>query len=109
MDKVYHALFQARGTCSSPRFGAQVMAGLEMALWDILGKAYECPVNHFFGGAVRDEISYFGFPQGKSPKEIATNAKSFSEKGHDVIYIKVGTGVKNDIEIIKAVRAGNWA
>ena len=104
MDKVYHALFQARGTCSSPRFGAQVMAGLEMALWDIVGKAYECPVNHFFGGAVRDEISYFGFPQGKSPKEIAANAKIFSEKGHDVIYIKVGTGVKNDIEIIKAVR-----
>lgn len=105
MDRVYHALFQARGTCSSPRFGAQVMAGLEMALWDIMGKAYECPVNHFFGGAVRDEISYFGFPQGKSPEEIAANAKIFAEKGHDVIYIKVGTGVKNDIEIIKAVRA----
>ena len=35
MDNVYHALFQARGTCSSPRFGAQVMAGLEMALWDL--------------------------------------------------------------------------
>ena len=105
MDNVYHALFQARGTCSSPRFGAQVMAGLDMALWDIVGKAYECPVNHFFGGAVRDEISYFGFPQGKSSKEIATNAKSFAEMGHDVIYIKVGTGIKNDIEIIKEVRA----
>ena len=105
MDNVYHALFQARGTCSSPRFGAQVIAGLDMALWDIAGKAYECPVNHFFGGAVRDEISYFGFPQGKSPAEIAANAKIFAEKGYDVIYIKVGTGVKNDIEIIKTVRA----
>ena len=105
MDNVYHALFQARGTCSSPRFGAQVLAGLEMALWDIAGKEIDRPVNYFFGGAVHDEISYFGFPQGKSPAEIAANAKILAEKGYDVIYIKVGTGVKNDIEIIKTVRA----
>ena len=105
MDNVYHALFQARGTCSSPRFGAQVMAGLEMALWDIAGKEIDRPINYFFGGAVHDEISYFGFPQGKSPRQIAAKAKIFAEKGHDVIYIKVGTGIKNDIEIIKAVRA----
>ena len=105
MDNVYHALFQARGTCSSPRFGAQVMAGLEMALWDISGKEIDRPVNYFFGGAVQDEISYFGFPQGKNPSQIAANAKDFAELGHDVIYVKVGTGIKNDIEIIKAVRA----
>ena len=105
MDNVYHALFQARGTCSSPRFGAQVLAGLEMALWDIAGKEIDRPVNYFFGGAVHDEISYFGFPQGENPRQIATNARDFVELGHDVIYVKVGTGVKNDIEIIKAVRA----
>ena len=105
MDNVYHALFQARGTCSSPRFGAQVMAGLEMALWDIAGKEIDRPINYFFGGAVHDKISYFGFPQGKSPRQIAAKAKIFAEKGHDVIYIKVGTGIKSDIEIIKAVRA----
>jgi muconate cycloisomerase len=80
------------------------MAGIEMALWDIAGKAHNCPVSQFFGGKIHDEISYFGFPQGKSPKEIATNAKSFADQGHNVIYIKVGTGITSDIEIIKAVR-----
>ena len=105
MSRVYHALFQARGTCSSPRFGAQVIAGIEMALWDISGKSLGCPVSCFFGGAVQKEISYFGFPQGKTPNEIAKNAKKFADMGYEVIYVKVGTGVKNDIEIIKSVRA----
>ena len=30
----YHRLFQAQGTCSAPGFGGQILAGLEMAMWD---------------------------------------------------------------------------
>ena len=26
----YHSLFQAHGTCSAPRFGAQILSGIEM-------------------------------------------------------------------------------
>ncbi|MCG6889249.1 MAG: hypothetical protein LJE92_06635, partial [Gammaproteobacteria bacterium] len=39
MSNAYHALFQLLGTCSSPRFAGQILAGLEMALWDLMGKA----------------------------------------------------------------------
>lgn len=56
MGDAYHALFQAFGTCSSPRFSGQVLAGLEMAFWDAIGKATERPAHELLGGAVRDEI-----------------------------------------------------
>ena len=84
---------------------AMALSSVDNALWDIAGKAINRPVSYFFGGPVREEISYFGFPQGQSASEVANNAKGFVKMGHDIIYIKEGMGVKSDIETIKAVRS----
>jgi len=100
----YQQLFAAQGTCSAPRFGAQVLAGLEMALWDIAGKAAGCSVHQLLGGAVREEIQYFGFPQGDTPETLAEEARQWSEQGAEVIYIKVGRGETLDLANIKKVR-----
>ena len=105
MSEAYHVLFQAFGTCSSPRFAGQVLAGLEMALWDIAGKAAGRPVHQLLGGAVHDEISYFGFAQGDTVDEIAADARQLAAEGFEVIYVKVGRGDRLDLEIVKAVRA----
>ena len=105
MAEAYHGLFQAFGTCSSPRFGGQVLAGLEMALWDVMGKATDRAVHELMGGAVQDEIQYFGFPQGETAEEIASGAKELVESGYDVIYVKVGRGDALDVAIVDQVRA----
>jgi muconate cycloisomerase len=105
MAEAYHALFQALGTCSSPRFGGQVLAGLEMALWDLAGKATGLAVHELMGGAVRNEIQYFGFAQGETAAEIAAEAKLLAESGCEVIYFKVGRGDALDIAIAEQVRA----
>ena len=47
------------------RFGNQAIAGIEMALWDICGKALGQPVHNLLGGRVRDDIHWFGFLQGE--------------------------------------------
>ncbi|MHC4782354.1 MAG: mandelate racemase/muconate lactonizing enzyme family protein [Planctomycetota bacterium] len=104
MAEAYHALFQALGTCSSPRFGGQVLAGLEMALWDLMGKATGLAAHELMGGAVRDEIQYFGFAQGETAAEIAAEAKLLAESGCEVIYFKVGRGDALDIAIAQQVR-----
>jgi len=105
MAEAYHALFQALGTCSSPRFGGQVLAGLEMALWDLMGKATGLAAHELMGGAVREEIQYFGFAQGETAEEIAAEAKLLAESGCEVIYFKVGRGDALDIAIAQQVRA----
>ena len=56
MAQCYHALFQAHGTCSAPRFGGQVLAGLEMAMWDAARKTAGCAVHELLGGKVRDGL-----------------------------------------------------
>jgi muconate cycloisomerase len=105
MADAYHALFQALATCSSPRFGGQILAGLEMALWDAMGKATGRPAHELLGGAVQDEIQYFGFPQGETAEETAAEAKTLADSGCEVIYVKVGRGDTLDLAIAKQVRA----
>ena len=105
MGECYHVLFQALGTCSAPRYAGQVLAGLEMALWDLMGKATGRAVHELLGGAVRDEIAYFGFPQGATAEETAAEAKELAEAGCDVIYVKVGRGDALDLDIVRQVRA----
>lgn len=104
MSNAYHALFQAFGTCSSPRYAGQVFAGLEMALWDVMGKACNRAVHELLGGALRDDIQYFGFPQGETAEQIAKHAKQLSDEGCEVIYVKVGRGDALDMAIVKQAR-----
>lgn len=102
---IYAQLFATRGNLGGRRFAATILAGLDMALWDIAGKAAGRPVHSLLGGAMRDRIRYFGFPQGKSPEEIARSALAWVERGAEVIYVKVGRDDALDYEIVRAVRA----
>jgi len=105
MRQAYQQLFAVRGNCSAPRFGAQVLAGLDMALWDIAGKATCRAVHELLGGAVRDHIQYFGFPQGDSAREVADEARALAASGCEVMYVKVGRGEALDLAIAGEVRA----
>jgi muconate cycloisomerase len=100
----YRFGFNARGTGSAPRYFAQAMAGLDLALWDAVGKAASQPLHRLLGGAVRDEVRYFGFVQGDTPDELAAHAKELVRQGFGVLYVKVGRGEALDVEIVKAVR-----
>jgi muconate cycloisomerase len=105
LREAYQHLFaNAGGNCSSPRFGALVLAGLDMALWDVAGKAVGHAVHELLGGAVRDHVQYFGFPQGGTPEEIARAARHCADSGCEVIYVKVGRGEVLDLAIAEQVR-----
>ena len=104
MSETYHALFQAFGTCSAPRFAGQVLAGFEMALWDVMGKATGQAAHELLGGSLRDDIQYFGFPQGETAEELAEEARQLADSGCDVVYVKVGRGDALDLAIVEQVR-----
>ena len=105
MSEAYQVLFQASGTCRSVQFAGQVLAGIEMALWDVMGKAVGRPVHDLLGGAVRDQVSYFGFAQGETAAEVAVDARQLAHEGFEVIYFKGGRGDLLDIESAAAIRS----
>jgi len=100
----YRDGFNARGTGSASRFFSQAMAGMELALWDAIGKAMRQPLHKLLGGKARDAVSYFGFIQGDTADELAAHAKSLVKQGFDVLYLKIGRGDDLDEEITGAVR-----
>ena len=101
----YRFAFNARGTGSAPRYFAQAMTGIDLALWDAIGKAAGQPLHRLLGGAVRDEVRYFGFVQGDKPEEVAAHAKQLVAEGFRVLYVKVGRGEALDLEVARQVRA----
>jgi muconate cycloisomerase len=81
-----------------------LLAGLEMALWDVAGQAAGLPLYQLWGGASREFVDYFGFVQGDTTEELAASARELAAAGHAVIYMKVGRGEKSDPQNVAAVR-----
>jgi len=60
------------------------LAGVEMALWDIKGKALGVPVYQLLGGKMRDSVPCYAngwFTGAKQPAEFAVKAKEAVKKG----------------------------
>ena len=88
----------------SPRFFRQTFAGLEMAQWDVIGKAADLPVHKLFGGAVHQHVQYFAFLQGDTDEELAAHASQLVAEGYEVFYLKIGRGDDIDLRNTAAVR-----
>jgi galactonate dehydratase len=78
---MYHLHHNIRG-------GALQMAaisGIEIALWDIKGKALGVPVYELLGGAMRDKIWAYGRFDGVTPDDAVETAKSYLEQGYTAL------------------------
>ncbi|MBY4229755.1 galactonate dehydratase [Rhodococcus fascians] len=60
---------------------SSAVAGLDQALWDILGKSLDVPVHQLLGGAVRDRVRVYGWIGGDEPAEVADAARAQIENG----------------------------
>ncbi len=79
-------------------------AGIEMALWDIVGKALGVPVYELLGGKVRDAVPLsYSIPFGE-PEQMAEFAKERAGEGFRTVKVKVGQGDDRDIAAVRLVR-----
>lgn len=80
-------------------------AGIEMALWDIVGKALDTPLYNLLGGKVRERIPLsYSIPFG-TPDEMAQFAVERVKAGHRTIKVKVGSEDADvDVAAVRAVR-----
>ena len=83
----------------------EAKAAIEMALWDIVGKALDTPVYNLLGGKVRDRVPLsYSIPFG-DPKDMAALARERVEWGNRTVKVKVGSeDSARDIAAVKLVR-----
>jgi len=66
------------------------IAAVDMALWDIKGKAAGMPVYQLLGGASRSGLTAYGHASGRDLPELFDSVRSQLEKGYRAIRIQSG-------------------
>ena len=79
-------------------------AGLEMALWDILGKVAGLPLYRLLGGPVREMVPLKFSVSGLAPKASAGIAAWAVQQGFRTLKVKVGIDPEQDVARVRAVR-----
>lgn len=112
-ERLYEKML-GRGTSSYAlgQKGAIVtaVAGIDIALWDLVGKLLDTPVYKLLGGCVHERIPAYAsgfFGKGGrplTPQECADEAKSYADQGFKGVKMKVGFGRKQDLLNLEAVR-----
>jgi cis-L-3-hydroxyproline dehydratase len=82
-----------------------VKSALDMACWDLLGKAAALPVCTLLGGRYSDSFALYRAISQQSPEEMARSVAGYRAEGYTKFQLKVGGDPDTDIERVLAVRA----
>jgi D-galactarolactone cycloisomerase len=84
------------------------ISGIDIALWDIIGKARREPIAKLLGGMFRTRVQAYatGFYRVKGEGEarrLAQEAEGHMAKGFRALKIKLGFGVADDVAVMKEI------
>ena len=82
-----------------------VKSAIDMACWDILGKATGQPVCVLLGGRYGEDFHLYRAISQESPEVMASKVAGYRAEGYCRFQLKVGGDPHTDIERIKAVSA----
>ncbi len=82
-----------------------VKTGVDMACWDLLGKATGLPVCTLMGGRFGESVRLYRAISQVDPDKMAQNVASYRDQGYTRFQLKVGGDPDVDIERIRAARS----
>ena len=80
-----------------------VKSALDMACWDLLGKATGLPVSALLGGAYGEDFVLYRAISQERPEEMAQKVADYRAEGYRRFQLKVGGDPDTDIERIRQV------
>lgn len=110
VERLWHKMYM--GSVYYGRRGAvlQVISGIDIALWDIVGKRVGQPIYKLLGAGYRDRVRAYASTLFRSTREgMAEAARGYLEQGFTAV--KFGWGVfgeapERDVELVAEARRG---
>ena len=94
IDKIFRKIKQFGGHARQ----AGGVCGIEMALWDLAGKAYNVPVYQMLGGKFRDKIRcYADTTESEDPKVYGERLKKRKDQGFTWLKMDLGIDLLKDV------------
>jgi L-alanine-DL-glutamate epimerase-like enolase superfamily enzyme len=101
VDKLWSAMFYRNYKLGVMGAHLSAIAGVDIALWDILGKVTKLPIHTLLGGCYRETVRMYaslGGGSGRTPAQHAQIVADHLEKGYTAIKIRMDWGYQVDID-----------
>src|SRR5689334_13587349 len=109
-EKIWHKMY--RGNIYGGRRGVAIhaMSGIDIALWDIKGKALGLPIWKLLGGGFHQKIRcYASSLFGPTPEETGNLARRYRDQGFTAVkfgWDPMGRDAKTDVALVREGRKG---
>ena len=105
-ERMFHALYNANIFVG---LAGSALSAIDIALWDLAGKATGLPAHALLGGKVRNRVAVYAtglyYTEGEFPDRLLDEARSYVEQGFTGMKTKVGgLTVEEDVRRVRALR-----
>lgn len=110
VEVIWEDLYNRIKDYGSSGMSISALSGIDIALWDIIGKATNRPIHKLIGGAHRTEVTAYAtglyfIDTNRLIEEAVEEAQEFVEQGFQAVKMKIGLGdPKFDLKRVAAVR-----
>ena len=107
---IWHKMYRYNIYGGRRGVGLHAMSGIDMALWDIKGKALGLPIWKLLGGGFHQKIRpYASSLFGATPEETGERARRFRDRGFTAVkfgWEPMGQDARTDIALVREARKG---
>lgn len=106
---IWETLYNALRDTGRTGLPITALSAVDIALWDVTGKALGLPIHKLLGGPFRTQLRAYatGLYRRRVPDHaaaLAEEAAGYVEEGFRTLKLKVGFGLDDDVRAVRAVR-----
>jgi L-alanine-DL-glutamate epimerase-like enolase superfamily enzyme len=112
IEQIWQHMYRKTMAFGRKGIGMVAISAVDIALWDILGKAAKQPVYRLFGGRTKAKIPVYASRLYSTPlDELASEATKYKNEGYKAMKMRFGwgptdgaEGMSKNVELVKTLR-----